>query len=350
MKQWIKPLVPGNGHSRHLSYDEAVAAAHAIARGEASEAQTASLLTALRIRGESSAEAGAFADVFRKYIQPYASFSDSVYAVEGVRLKSHFPVETVVSLLLASVGIPIVLQGGVESAPDGGYTAGELLTELGWAEASSHSSWEEKFHFNRIGFLRSEQVCPPLAQLRAVQRQIGIPTIAESVERMLNPLQSRTLVTGVKDRNEAEPCELFSKAGFQSAIFIQGMDGSENLPLHKSSMVRRVTEGVEQTMVVDPLLLGFRREPLMKRTKKQQMEIFLRILQGHDAEELEVEREHIILNTGMRLVWFERVQTYEEGFMVARQLLQRREGEKRLALLTGAHSSAGISGTNRKAN
>ena len=79
MKQWIKAVGAANRTaSRHLTYDEAVAAAHAIARGESTEAQTSAFLMAIRMKGETDEEIMAFIDVFRKYSLPYASFSDSL--------------------------------------------------------------------------------------------------------------------------------------------------------------------------------------------------------------------------------------------------------------------------------
>lgn len=104
MKQWIKTVGTGKTGSRHLTYDEAVAAAHAIARGESTDAQTAAFLMAMRMKGEADEEMMGFIDVFRKYSLPYRSFSHSLNCAGPYDGRVYFPVTIPVSLLLASVG------------------------------------------------------------------------------------------------------------------------------------------------------------------------------------------------------------------------------------------------------
>ncbi|ANE47181.1 hypothetical protein SY83_13920 [Paenibacillus swuensis] len=351
MKPWIRTVLPGKNEPRPLTYDEAVAAAHAIARGEATDAQTASLLTALRMRGETDEEIGAFVDVFRKYTLPFASFSESYLTVEGASRHSRFPVSFAVSLLLASVGIPLAIQGGADHGFGEGYTYGELLRELGIEIHADNATWEHHFAALRIGYISSEQACPPFASLQAIQGQLGVCTVAETVEKMLNPLQSHTLITGVKDKATFRQYDaVFPKVGFKTAYFIQGHDGSEDVPLHKGSTIRKVCEGVEQSLVVDPITFGFQGEPLVKRSKLQQKEGFLRILKGHDSPDLALERDHIIFNTGLRLFWFERVGSYEEGFQLAKMLLQRREGEKQLVKWSEMAKEMNTAEKTKKAN
>ncbi|KEQ22564.1 hypothetical protein [Paenibacillus tyrfis] len=64
--------------------------------------------------------------------------------------------------------------------------------------------------------------------------------------------------------------------------------------------------------------------------KERQLELLERIMQGEEAPELHNEREHVVFNAGLRLYWFDKVGSYEEGFQLARSLLQRKEAFKLL--------------------
>ena len=63
IKEYIKQLVEG----KDLSYDDACAIMNGIMSGDATEAQISSILTALRMKGETPLEISAFASVMRKF-------------------------------------------------------------------------------------------------------------------------------------------------------------------------------------------------------------------------------------------------------------------------------------------
>ena len=131
MKQWIKAVGTGKVGSRDLTYDEAVAAAHAISRGEVTDAQVGAFLMALRMKGETHDEIMAFVDVFRKYSLPFASYSNSLNCAGPYDGRNYFPITIPVSLLLASVGFPQVLHGAESLPPKLGTSLKELLSGLG---------------------------------------------------------------------------------------------------------------------------------------------------------------------------------------------------------------------------
>lgn len=350
MKQWIKAVGAGSQEQRNLTYDEAVAAAHVMARGEATEAQAAAFLVALRMKKETSEEMTAFIDVFRKYTMPFASFSDSVSSVGLYEGRSSFHISLVVSLLLASVGVPQVLYGGDSAVSMNGTSLVELLDSFQIGMNVPNQVWEEMFAKLHIGMLRMDAACPPLRDLRSVRNQLGIETIVNAVEKFLNPVQSQTMVCGLKQRNLLTGyIETLARTGVQTTYLVQGIEGSEDLPIYKKSTLRKVTPYYDESIVFDPETFGFRGEPLEKRDRQEQVDILLEITKGEETPDLRLERDHVIFNTGLRLVWFDKVGSYEEGFQLARLLLHRKEAYKllmRWSEYSGRKSNQG----NRKAN
>ncbi|AFH65025.1 anthranilate phosphoribosyltransferase [Paenibacillus caseinilyticus] len=331
MKQWIKIVGTGRLGSRHLTYDEAVAAAHAIARGESTDAQTAAFLMAMRMKGEADDEMMGFIDVFRKYSLPYRSFSHSLNCAGPYDGRLYFPVTIPVSLLLASVGFPQVLHGSESLPPKLGQSLKELLEGLGVRVELEAKEWEKNFLALGIGFIWTDLICPPFGRVRHVREQVGLRTFLNTVEKVINPVHSLNMVIGVNHKTAMDHLiHLLPKSGFETAYIVQGVEGSEDLPTYKNSSIRKVTPWGDESSTIDPATFGFSGEPLEKCTKERQLELLRRIIAGDDSADIRNEREHVIFNTGLRLYWFDKVASYEEGFGLARSLLQRKEAQKLL--------------------
>lgn len=331
MKQWIKIVGTGKTGSRHLTYDEAVAAAHAIARGEATDAQTAAFLMAMRMKGEADEEMMGFIDVFRKYSLPYRSFSQSLNCAGPYDGRLYFPITIPVSLLLASVGFPQVLHGSESLPPKLGQSLKELLEGLGVQVELEAKEWEKIFLSLNIGFIWTDLICPPFGRVRHVREQIGLRTFFNTVEKVINPVHSMNMIIGVNHKTAMEHLiHLLPKSGFETAYIVQGIEGSEDLPIYKNSSIRKVTPWGDESSTIDPATFGFQGLPLEKCGKEQQLQQLMRIIQGDDAPDIRNERDHVIFNAGLRLYWFDKVGSYEEGFQLARSLLQRKEALKLL--------------------
>lgn len=331
MKKWLEAIGTGSRSYRDLSYDEAVAAAHAIARGEATDAQIGAFFAALSQKGEAVQETQAFYDVFRQYTVPFASFSDSLTVSGSSECRRTFAVSLPVALLLAAVGFPQVLTGrdALPGDDEEGTTVKELLETLGVRLEADAQSWERAFRACKAGFLWSERICPPLAGLRRARGEIGFGTIMDTVERALNPVRSLCLLVGVGQRPAMLPyVNLLPKTGLQKACIVHGMEGSEDVPTSRTTIARIVTAWGDETSVIDPATFGFAGPPLERIGKEEHLRRLQRILQGDESPEVKSEREHVIFNAGLRLFWFDRVGSYEEGFQLARQLYQRQEGLK----------------------
>lgn len=329
MKQWIKAAGTGKKGSRDLSYDEAVAAAHAIARGESTDAQTAAFFMAVRMKGEADDEIMAFIDVFRKYSLPYASYSDSLNNAGPYDGRHLFPVTIPVSLMLASVGFPQVLHGSDSLPPKLGTSIRDLLEGLGVRTELAARDWETVFSSVKIGFIWTDRMCPALAKIRKIREEIGLRTFLNTVEKVLNPVQSHQMIIGVNHRTAMQHLvQILPKAGLQKAMIVQGMEGSEDVPITKTSAIRVVTPYGDETTVLDPSTFGFGGSPLAPIDSETQLALLHRIIQGDESPELKSEREHVIFNAGLRLYWYEKVATYEEGFQLARQLYARKEAWK----------------------
>jgi anthranilate phosphoribosyltransferase len=205
----------------------------------------------------------------------------------------------------------------------------DLLEGLGVCIDVSVVQWERIFAHNHIGFIWSEQMCPPLGGIRQIREQMGLRTLINTVEKVINPIHSNNIVIGVNHKTAMlHLVQILPKAGFITAYIVQGIEGSEDLPLYKSSALRKVTYLGDESSMIDPAMFGFHSGPLDIISKEEQLQLLQRVIAGDDSADIKAERDHVIFNTGLRLYWFDKVSSYEEGFQLARQLYFRKEAQR----------------------
>ncbi|MZQ85890.1 anthranilate phosphoribosyltransferase [Paenibacillus sp. 5J-6] len=330
MKRWIQAIGSGQqGNTRDLTYEEALEAAHEMAKGDSTDAQCAAFLMALCMKGEADEEMRAFIDVFRSYSLNYHAFADSLNCAGPTEGRQFFPITLPVSLLLASVGFSQVLHGGDSIPSKQGTAMQEILESFGVAMDLSAKAWETMLFHLHIGFLHTDQLCPPLGRLKQVREQIGLRTVIDMIEKVMNPVHSMNMIIGVNQRKTMESLIPISmRSGVQSIYLVNGIEGSEDLPIYQNSIIRIVTPWGDESRVVEPQKFGFLSGPLQPMDKAEQLSSLRRIIGGENSEELKRERDHVIFNAGLRLTWFDKVGSYEEGFQLAESLLQRREAQK----------------------
>jgi anthranilate phosphoribosyltransferase len=329
LKKWIQAMGSDQTRMRNLTYDEAVEAASEMAKGDSTDAQCAAFLMALCMKGEADDELMAFIDVYRGYTLNYHAQPNSLNSIGPTEGRKRFPITLPVSLLLASVGFTQVMQGGEALPSRQGTALKEIVESFGVSLHLSVKAWQSMLFHLHIGFLPTEQLCPPIGRLKQVREQLGIRTVIDTIERVLNPVLSTNLIIGVKQRKSMESLIPISiRSGFQQAYIVSGIDGSEDLPLYENSTIRIVTPWGDESRVVEPQKFGFTSSPLPSLSKEDQITLVKRIITGEDGIEVKRERDHVIFNTGLRLKWFDKVDSYEEGFQLAGDLLQRKEAQK----------------------
>ncbi|MFC5447245.1 anthranilate phosphoribosyltransferase [Paenibacillus aestuarii] len=329
MKHWIQVIGGLGDRPRHLSYEEAVEAALELAHGEVTEAGSAAFLMALSMKGAVEDELSAFIDAFRSCSLPYPALTDALTcacSAEGHRL---FPVSLPVSLLLASAGFPQVLHGGESQRPRRGACWSELLARFGVAHELSAKAWGAMAQQLHIGFLQTDALCPAIGRLKPIREQLGVRTIIDLIEQVINPVNSSQMIVGVQSSSLAETMiPVAMRSGFQQVYFIHGLEGTADLPLHQNSLIRIVTPWGDESRLIEPQKFGFSSEPLPPLDIEDQFTILQRVMDGEASDELKRERDHVIFNAGLRLTWFDKVGSYEEGFQLAEDLLSRKEAHK----------------------
>ncbi len=183
MKQYIEKCLAGDD----LTVEEAGKALEFIMSGQASEAQIAGLLIALRAKCESVAELVGFARTMREHaVKIVVENPDAVDIVgTGGDGTGTFNVSTVAAFVVAGAGITVAKHGNRSVSSKCG--SADLLSELGVNTQLSPAGVERCINETGIGFLFAPVFHPAMKHAAKPRAELGIRTIFNILGPLTNP-------------------------------------------------------------------------------------------------------------------------------------------------------------------
>ncbi|MFC0523935.1 anthranilate phosphoribosyltransferase [Pontibacillus salicampi] len=338
MKQWLKEVARGKRGSKDLSYDETREAAASILSGEATDAQTAGYFIAQRMKTESADEMLALVHELQQSSMPIdikESVRSTMLDVAGpYNGRKSFLATIPVSLLLAERGIPVHMHSSDSLPPKYGTTIKEVVAALGIPVDQTDQQIASSIEQLQVGFSWTERFCPPLHRLRELREQLHVRTMLNTAEKLLNLGNASSLMMGAYHRtaiNKITP--LFSGLSYDKVYIVQGVEGSEDLPVHRNSFVFKLTEDKVEDWVVKPKDYGLLCEAFDKDRKlsvEEQCDIIEALLQGHQEEPYTYYYNQVLWNAGLRYYLFNHAESMEEGIAIAKEQLAEKRGYEQL--------------------
>lgn len=314
MRRFIKIAGKGKDGARDLSYEEALEAFRMIVSGNASDAQISALLMAIRIKGEAPAEIAALALALSEASLPLegpACFLDCAGPHDG---RKCFAATIPASVVCALAGLPILLHASPSLPPKNGESLEDILFASGYQGG----------RFEDLGYYSAEIQCPPLGRLRGLREELGLRTVLNTAEKMLHVGKAPWILVGVNHKSALERlAEVPLPEGCETLAIVQGLDGSEDLPLHKVSLALIRQKGQPaKRLEMDAKAWGFSGEPRKDLSAMEQAVLIEAILGGGDSAALRIERELVIYNAAFRLWIFGKASTMNEGIEIATEILR----------------------------
>ncbi|MFC4735930.1 anthranilate phosphoribosyltransferase [Bacillus daqingensis] len=328
MQELLKKTARGKRRAQDLSFDESVLAAERIVSGESTPAQTAALFTSQRLKEESADETAGFASVLKRHTievpvseDVRSRMIDSAGPYNGRR---QFAATIPVSIILSAAGIPVYLHSAPTLPPKYNPSLENLLQELGIETFLPPEALGKGLDTLNIGFGRTEDLCPPLAKLRPLREELGFRTYLNTIEKLLSPPQAASTLTGIFHRTVVKTNSgLMRNLAFQHSYMVQGVEGSEDIPVHRKSFLFHVTEERTTSFDVNPADYGLGSDRVRKLedlTPKCQAALIQRVLLGKKASPEDQNAWNIVmLNAGVRLFLFGHTASISEGISLAEE-------------------------------
>jgi anthranilate phosphoribosyltransferase len=241
-----------------LTGTEAAAAMQEILEGNASSAQIAGFIVALRMKGETVDEltglVQAMSDMAVRV--PLASLDGVIDIVGTGGDRSHsINVSTLAALVIAGAGGRVCKHGN--RAASSACGAADLLEALGVAFDLGPAGVARCVDEVGLGFCFAPKFHGAMRHAVPTRRELGVPTVFNILGPLANPARVRRQVTGVADPAMAERMVQVLRAnGAERALVVHGHDGLDEITITTTSTVHELRDGELRTYVVDPAALG----------------------------------------------------------------------------------------------
>jgi anthranilate phosphoribosyltransferase len=313
IKETIKKLT----ERQDLTGDEATAAMNEIMSGEATPAQVAAFLIAMRMKGETVDEITGCARVMREKatrLNPKRSPLVDTCGTGGDGSNT-FNISTTAAFVVAGAGVAVAKHGnrGMSSA----CGSADVLQQLGVKIDIEPAAVENCIDEVGIGFMFAPLYHGAMKHAIGPRKEMGVRTIFNVLGPLSNPAFAEAQVVGVFDGDLAEPlANVLKNLGASHAFVVHGKDGLDEVTTTSTSVVAEAKGDDVEVFEFDPAEVGIGRatpEDLLGGDAAVNAGITEAVLGGEKGPR----RDIVVLNAAFALVAADHAGTIAEGVEAA---------------------------------
>ena len=229
-----------------------------ILEGNATSAQIAGFIVALRMKGETTEElTGLVGAMLERAVPVTLAEPDGVIDLVGTGGdRSHsINVSTLAALTVVGAGGRVCKHGN--RAASSACGTADLLEALGVAFDLGPEGVARCVGTAGMGFCFAPRYHGAMRHAGPPRRELGVPTVFNFLGPLANPARVRRQVTGVADPAMAERMvQVLAANGAERALVVYGHDGLDELTTTTTSTVHELRDGDVRSYDVDPAALG----------------------------------------------------------------------------------------------
>jgi anthranilate phosphoribosyltransferase len=317
-----------DGHD--LSRAEACEAMNAIMRGEATPAQIAGFLVALRAKGETAPEIAGCADAMRAHVLAVHPQRDDLVDTagtggDGARTLN---ISTAAALVAAAAGAGVAKHGNRAVSSASG--SADVLEALGFELEQPPERIERSIDELGFGFLFAPAHHPAMRQAAAVRRELATRTVFNVLGPLTNPAGARAQIVGVYSPELVRTIgEVLAQLGARRAFVVHGAGGIDELSPCGPNQICEVVNGGVHEQTIDPEELGVQRcstDDLRGGSPEENAGAIRDVLAGAPG----ARRDAILLNAAGAIAAAGHAEDLREGLELARAAVDTGAASERL--------------------
>lgn len=333
----LKGILTKLSEGKDLTKDEAMYTQDMILTGQATEAQIACILTALKMKGETLDEITGFAAVLRDKANTISPDVDNYVDLVGTGgdCTYSFNISTTSAFVVAASGLPVAKHGNRSISSKSG--AGDVLEALGVNIAADPDVVKKCVEEVGIGFMFAPHFNPAMKYVGKVRKDLGFRTIFNILGPLSNPSRAKAMVVGVYT---SKLTDVIAKAmmniGVERAFVVSGCDNMDEITLTGGTTISEIKDGRVNTFTVTPEQFGFKRcglDELQGGDGTVNAGITKDILSG---KEKGAKRDIVLLNAGATLYVGGMADSIQAGIRLAQETIDSGKALKTLEALVNA--------------
>lgn len=326
IKQAIARAVDG----QDLDHPSMTAAMDAIMTGQATPAQIAGFLVALRLKGETVTEIAAAAEVMRSLASgvDLGALEHTVDIVgTGGDASSTFNVSTTSIFVAAAAGCCVAKHGNRSVSSKSG--AADVLEAAG---LRLDLNPEQVAHCVRevgVGFMFAPAHHGAMKYAVAPRRELGIRSIFNVLGPLTNPAGVPRQVLGVFAERLLLPlAEVLQRLGATHVLVVHARDGLDEISIAERTDIAELKEGVITRYSIAPEDFGLERSPLdtiRVEDPAQSLNLLTAVLDNQPGPA----RDIVVLNAGAAIYAADVVASFPEGVRLADEVIAQGAARQR---------------------
>jgi anthranilate phosphoribosyltransferase len=331
-------------HGASLSREEARTVMSEVLSGQATDAQVAGLLVALRMKGETVEEIVGFAQAIRAAAAHIAGLNGNALDVSGTErdalvdtcgtggdASGTFNISTATALVVAGCGVKVAKHGNRSVSSKCG--SADVMEALGVRIDLPAERVAACIREVGIAFLYAPAMHAATKHVQTARRELKLRTVFNLLGPLTNPAGASAQVVGVYAEDLVEKlAEALAELGTRRALVVHGLDELDEITVSAPTRIAEVRNGQVHTYEVTPEQFGIARAPLssiLGGDAQENAAIIRNVLDG----KMGPHRDVVLLNAAAALVAAGRADSIQAGIPLAEKSLDSGEAKKKLEAL-----------------
>jgi anthranilate phosphoribosyltransferase len=325
IQQAINTVIEGN----HLDTEQMTTVMRTVMSGEATPAQVAGFLVALRMKGEVVEELTAAALVMRELSAKVNVPTDNLVDTCGTGgdSKGTFNVSTAVAFVAAAEGVRVAKHGNRSVSSKSG--SADLLETAGVNLQLSPDQVAECIKETGIGFLFAPAHHSAMKHAIGPRKELGVRTMFNLLGPLTNPANAPHQVLGVFSEQWVEPlANVLKSLGSKHVLVVHADDGLDEISIAGHTQVAELKNGVVSRYSISPQQFGIKEGSLLDIVAKDSsdsLHIINEVFDNKSGAALDI----VKLNAGAALYASDKTATLEEGVSAAANVLASGNAKKK---------------------
>lgn len=315
--------------SQDLTVDESSRVFQILMSGGATPAQIASILVALRVKGETVDEITGGAITLRtkagKITAPDNALDTCGTGGDGANTLN---ISTAVAIVVAAAGVPVAKHGNRAVSSKSG--SADVLQQLGVNIDADTNLLEKSLNEANICFMMAPKFHMAMRHVAPVRQELGLRTIFNLLGPLANPASTKYQLLGVFDEKWVEPmANVLKELGTKGAWVVHGASGLDEISTTGFSHVASLRNGTIKEFEIHPEAFGLKVaeiEDIYGGDAAFNAQAIRELLQGKKDAYYDI----VLLNSAACLLIAEKVDSIEKGLELAEQAVS--SGQARMTL------------------
>ena len=300
-----------------------------IMTNQATDAQKASFLTALAMKGETIGEITAAAKVMRAHCERFLNDMDVLEIVgTGGDGSNTFNISTLSALVTSAAGIPVAKHGNRAASSKCGTA--DCLEALGVKIDIAPALSAQLLKEINICFLFAQKYHTAMRFVGGVRKEMGIRTLFNILGPLANPAGATMQLLGVYSEDLVEPlAHVLKNLGVKRAMVVYGTDSIDEISLSAPTKVCEFKGDEFKSYEITPEQFGLKRskkEELIGGMPEENAKIAREILDGKEGPKMDA----VLLNAGAAIYLASDNLTMQDAIEKARDIITSGAAKKQL--------------------